>query len=114
VLALVQRWAWRIPRWLLLLPTWIGGISLPIYGFSLLVLGCLTLAGVVPEPTDTGDFTANGLTWITLFGGASFGGLGTAMALGRGPSNDTANRSANDPERTDQVAVRRHSHPDLP
>jgi uncharacterized membrane protein YeaQ/YmgE (transglycosylase-associated protein family) len=36
VLALVQRWAWRIPRWLLLLPAWIGGISLPVYGFSLL------------------------------------------------------------------------------
>ena len=33
VLALVQRWAWRIPRWLLLLPAWVGGISLPVYGF---------------------------------------------------------------------------------
>lgn len=82
VLALTGRWAWWVPRWLLLVPGWVGGVSLSAYGFPLLVWGGLTLVGVVPEATDPGRFTATGLAWIIVFGGASFAGLGTALALG--------------------------------
>lgn len=82
VLALTGRWAWWVPRWLLLVPAWVGGVSLSAYGFPLLLWGGLTLAGVVPEATDPGRFTATGLAWIIVFGGASFAGLGTALALG--------------------------------
>jgi hypothetical protein len=82
VLALLQRWGLQLPRWLLLLPAWIGGVSLTLYGVPLAVWGVLTLTGVTPAAADAGPFTPSGLAWMVLFGGAAFGGLGTALAIG--------------------------------
>jgi hypothetical protein len=82
VVALVQRWGVLLPRWLLLLPAWIGGVSLTLYGVPLLVWGALTLTGIAPASADSGPFTPTGLTWMVLFGGTAFSGLGAALSIG--------------------------------
>lgn len=82
VLALLYRWGLRLPRWLLLLPAWIGGVSLLLYGVPLAVWGTLMLTGITPGRGDPGPFTVTGIAWMILFGGAAFGGLGSALAIG--------------------------------
>jgi hypothetical protein len=39
------------------------------------------LTGLIPAASDPGPFTATGIAYMVLFGGAAFGGLGTALAV---------------------------------
>jgi hypothetical protein len=94
VLALTQAWSQSLPRWLpwasdrrlprrlLLVPAWIGAVSLGLYGYPLIVAAGLMLTGIAPAPADPGLFSPGGLAWALLFGGTTFAGLGTALALG--------------------------------
>ncbi len=84
VLALTGSWAQRlrVPRWLLLVPAWGGAVSLTLYGYPLIAGGVLMRTGLLELPADPGLFSPGGLAWVVLFGGTTFAGLGTALALG--------------------------------
>ncbi|WP_157245024.1 hypothetical protein [Nonomuraea typhae] len=94
-LGLVQRWGmvfprWtpllagrRVPAWLPLVPAWGVGAVLGLYGVVLLVMVVLGLLGVTPRFAPTAPFTGSAdITWMVLFGGLAFGGLGGALVVG--------------------------------
>lgn len=94
-LGLVYRWGMVFPRWTLLLagrrvpaflplvPAWVVGSCLGVYGVVLLVMVPLSLAGVIPRFAPLAPFTSSGdVTWMILFGGLAFGGLGGALVVG--------------------------------
>ncbi|MFC5828319.1 hypothetical protein [Nonomuraea insulae] len=94
-LGLVHRWGMVFPRWTLLLsgrrvpallplvPAWGVGSCLGVYGVVLLVMVPLSLAGVIPRFAPPAPFTSSGdVTWMILFGGLAFGGLGGALVVG--------------------------------
>ncbi|MET8866083.1 hypothetical protein ABZW11_24365 [Nonomuraea sp. NPDC004580] len=94
-LGLVHRWGKIFPRWTLflagrrvprllpLIPAWVVGVCLGGYGLVLLVMVPLALIGVIPPFTPPEPFTSSAdVTWMILFGGLAFGGLGGALVLG--------------------------------
>lgn len=94
-LGLVHRWGMVFPRWTLflagrrvpaflpLVPAWGVGLCLGGYGVVLLVLVPLSLAGVIARFAPPAPFTSSGdVTWMILFGGLAFGGLGGALLVG--------------------------------
>jgi hypothetical protein len=94
-LGLVQRWGMVFPRWtpllagrqvpapLPLIPAWAVGLCLGTYGVVLLVMVPLGLAGVIARFPPVPPFTSSGdVTWMILFGGLAFGGLGAALVVG--------------------------------
>ncbi|QVQ51078.1 hypothetical protein J4H86_19860 [Spiractinospora alimapuensis] len=94
-LSLVHRWGQVLPRWVpflggsrvprltLLLPAWMFGVGLALYGVVLVTYASLTGLGALPAPRATEPFTSPaGVTWMTLFGGLAFGGLGGGMLVG--------------------------------
>jgi hypothetical protein len=94
-LGLVYRWGRVFPRWmplvagrrvpalLPLVPAWGVGVCLGGYGIVLLVMVPLSLVGVIPPFAPPAPFTSSGdVTWMILFGGLAFGGLGCALVVG--------------------------------
>ncbi|MFG1679280.1 hypothetical protein ACGFNP_03845 [Nonomuraea sp. NPDC049269] len=94
-LGLVHRWGMVFPRWTLLLagrrvpallpliPAWGVGLCLGVYGAVLLVMVPLSLVGVISRFAPPAPFTTSGdVTWMILFGGLAFGGLGSALVVG--------------------------------
>ncbi|MEW1845902.1 hypothetical protein AB0392_48810 [Nonomuraea angiospora] len=94
-LGLVHRWGMVFPRWTLFLagrrvpaflplaPAWGVGLCLGVYGVVLLVLVPLSLVGVIARFAPPAPFTSSGdVTWMILFGGLAFGGLGGALLVG--------------------------------
>jgi hypothetical protein len=94
-LGLVHRWGMVFPRWTLplagrrvpallpLVPAWGVGVCLGLYGVVLLVMAPLILGGVIPRFAPLTPFTSSeGVTWMILFGGLAFGGLGGALVVG--------------------------------
>lgn len=94
-LGLVHRWGMVFPRWILLLagrrvpallpliPAWGVGLCLGVYGAVLLVMVPLSLVGVISRFAPPAPFTTSGdVTWMILFGGLAFGGLGSALVVG--------------------------------
>ncbi|NUW42064.1 hypothetical protein [Nonomuraea rhodomycinica] len=94
-LGLVHRWGMVFPRWTLflagrrvpallpLVPAWGVGLCLAVYGVVLLAMAPLSLVGVIARFTPMEPFTSSaGVTWMVLFGGLAFGGLGGALVVG--------------------------------
>ncbi|MFF4615973.1 hypothetical protein [Nonomuraea jabiensis] len=94
-LGLVHRWGMVFPRWTLflagrrvpaflpLVPAWVVGLCLGGYGVVLLVMAPLSLVGVISRFTPPAPFTSSeDVTWMILFGGLAFGGLGGALVVG--------------------------------
>ncbi|MFI9848542.1 hypothetical protein ACIHFD_66875 [Nonomuraea sp. NPDC051941] len=94
-LGLVHRWGMVFPRWTLflagrrvpaflpLVPAWGVGLCLGVYGVVLLVMAPLSVVGVIPRFAPLAPFTSSGdVTWMILFGGLAFGGLGGALVVG--------------------------------
>lgn len=71
----------RVPRLLPLIPAWLTATTLSVYGVLLVCYTALTVAGVLPEMTASPPFTAGGITWMTLFGGLAFAGLGIGLIV---------------------------------
>ncbi|WP_214664451.1 hypothetical protein, partial [Streptomyces javensis] len=70
----------RVPRLLPLLPAWLSAIGLSVYGVVLVIYAPLSAAGALPRIEPDGTFTSSaGITWMVLFGGLAFGGLGFAL-----------------------------------
>ncbi|GAA3140565.1 hypothetical protein [Nonomuraea roseoviolacea] len=94
-LGLVHRWGMVFPRWTLflagrrvpallpLVPAWAAGSCLLVYGVVLVAMVPLSLAGMIARFAPLGPFTSGaGVTWMVLFGGLAFGGLGGALVVG--------------------------------
>ncbi|WP_210418194.1 hypothetical protein [Ruania zhangjianzhongii] len=72
----------RVPRLTVLLPAWLCGFPLATYGAVLVVYVLLIGAGLLPAPEVSAPFTSTaGVTWMTLFGGLAFGGLGGGLLV---------------------------------
>ncbi|AQW46764.1 hypothetical protein ACIQPP_08900 [Streptomyces violaceusniger] len=70
----------RVPRLLPLLPAWLSAIGLSVYGVVLVIYAPLSAADVLPRIAPDGAFTSSaGITWMVLFGGPAFGGLGFGL-----------------------------------
>ncbi|WP_250564124.1 hypothetical protein [Sphaerisporangium fuscum] len=93
-LGLLYRWGMRFPRWvpflsgtrvprlLPLIPAWLTSAGLSVYGIGIMVYVTLTVLGVLPAAGPSDGFTAAGITWMAVFGGLAFGGLGLALLTG--------------------------------
>lgn len=93
-LGLVHRWGAVFPRWTLplsgtrvprllpLVPAWLTGVPLAAYGALLTVGAALSAVGAIPAIEAQEGFTSAGLTWMVLFGGLAFGGLGGSLLVG--------------------------------
>ncbi|MET7462422.1 hypothetical protein [Nonomuraea sp. NPDC005501] len=71
----------RVPRMLPLVPAWAVGAGLAAYGSVLVVYASLRALGVLPSAASPDGFTRAGLTWMILFGGLAFAGLGYGLLL---------------------------------
>ncbi|MGV9310029.1 hypothetical protein ACWDLG_42260 [Nonomuraea sp. NPDC003727] len=71
----------RVPRLLPLIPAWLTAGTLTVYGVLLLAYTALAVAGVVPGMRATPPFSVAGITWMTLFGGLAFAGLGIGLVV---------------------------------
>ncbi|MFG6200555.1 hypothetical protein [Nonomuraea sp. JJY05] len=94
-LGLVHRWGMVFPRWTLflagrrvpaflpLVPAWGVGLCLGVYGVVLLVMVPLSLVGTISRFAPPAPFTSStDVTWMIVFGGLAFGGLGSALVVG--------------------------------
>ncbi|MFD1934443.1 hypothetical protein ACFSKW_23530 [Nonomuraea mangrovi] len=71
----------RVPRLLPLIPAWLTAATLAVYGVLLVFYAALIAAGILPEMAASPPFTAEGITWMTLFGGLAFAGLGIGLVV---------------------------------
>nr|WP_237535561.1 hypothetical protein [Streptomyces sp. SID3343] len=72
----------RVPRLLPLVPALLTGVGLSVYGVVLVVLAPLVAVGILPAYEPKPPFTTGaGITWMILFGGLTFGGLGVALLV---------------------------------
>jgi hypothetical protein len=72
----------RVPRMLPLLPAWVIACGLSLYGTVLVAYAPLSALGLVPEVDPTAPFTTqSGATWMVLFGGLAFSGLGYGLIV---------------------------------
>ncbi|MFI6641860.1 hypothetical protein [Streptomyces sp. NPDC050504] len=93
-LGLVHRWGAVFPRWTLplsgtrvprllpLVPAWLVGVPLAAYGTLLTIGAALSATGAIPAFEAQEGFSPAGLTWMVLFGGLAFGGLGGSLLVG--------------------------------
>jgi len=69
-----------VPRLLPLLPAWVVGAGLSLYGTVLVLYAPLSALGLLPGVRPSAPFTTrSGLTWMVLFGGLAFAGLGYGL-----------------------------------
>jgi hypothetical protein len=70
----------RVPRLLPLLPAWVVGAGLSLYGTVLVLYAPLSALGLLPAVRPSAPFTTrSGVTWMVLFGGLAFAGLGYGL-----------------------------------
>ncbi|MFI9100856.1 hypothetical protein ACIGXA_10035 [Streptomyces fildesensis] len=72
----------RVPRMLPLLPAWVIAAGLSLYGSMLVVYAPLSALGIAPHVKPSAPFTSQaGITWMVLFGGLAFSGLGFGLIV---------------------------------
>ncbi|MFE3450030.1 hypothetical protein ACFXJ8_13955 [Nonomuraea sp. NPDC059194] len=71
----------RVPRLLPLIPAWLTAGTLSVYGVLLICYTALTAIGVLPGVAAVPPFSVESLTWMMLFGGLAFAGLGIGLIV---------------------------------